>query len=109
MLQLQLPVAISLPLIPFQIIYLSFYLFPAQQDAVNAAQTATKRLPASCALQALQGGGGAGGVTAALVGGQMLAAVANPIQNPPLPNIPVGDDDDAEVISLSLILLMKQD
>ena len=31
-------------------------------------------------------------------GGQVLVAVANPIQNPPLPNVPVGDDDDAEVI-----------
>ena len=73
-------------------------MFAAQQDAVNAARTVMKRLPASCALQALQGGGGAGGVAAAPVGGQMLAAVANPIQNPPLPNVPVRDDDDAEVI-----------
>ena len=30
--------------------------------------------------------------------GQMFVAVANPIQNPPLPNVPVGDDDDAEII-----------
>ena len=108
MLQLQLPVAIAFPLILFWIIYFSFYLFAAQQDAVNAAQTATKRLPASCALQALQGGGGASGVAAASVGGQMLVAVANPIQNPPLPNVPVGDDD-VEEINLSLMLLMKQD
>ena len=55
-----------------------------------------KRLPATCAIQALQGGGG--GVAAALASGQMLVAVANPIQNPPLANVPVGDDDDAEVI-----------
>ena len=84
-------------------------MFAAQQDAVNAAHTATKRLPASCALQALQGGGGAGGVAAAPVGGLMLVAVAYPIKNSPLPNIPVGDDDDEEVINLSLMLLMKQD
>ena len=82
-------------------------MFAAQQDTVNAAQTAMKRLLTS--LQALQGGGGAGGVTATPAGGQMLVAVANPIQNPPLPNVPVGDDDDAEVINLSLMLLMKQD
>ena len=82
MLQLQLPVAILLPLISFWIIYFSFYLFAAQQEAINAARTATKRLPASCVLQALQGGGGAGSVAAALVGVQMLVAVANPIQNP---------------------------
>ena len=76
-----------------------FYLFTAQQDAVNAAGTVTKRLPASYALQALQSGGGAGGVAAAPAGGQMLVAVANPIQNPPLPILPVrDDDDDAEVI-----------
>ena len=98
MLQLQLPVTVSLPLISFQIIYFSFYLFAAQQDAVNAARTVMKRLSASCALQALQGGGGAGGVASAPVGGQMLVAVANTIQNPPLPNVPVGDDDDVEVI-----------
>ena len=82
-------------------------MFAAQQDTVNAAQTAMKRLLTS--LQALQGGGGAGGVAAAPAGGQMLVAVANPIQNPPLPNVPVGDDDDVEVINLSLMLLMKQD
>ena len=89
MLQLQLHVAVLLALISFWIIYFSFYLFAAQQDTVNAARTVTKRLPASCALQALQGGGGACGVAAAPVGGQILAAVANPIQNPPLPNVPV--------------------
>ena len=71
-------------------------MFAAQQDTVNEAQTATKRLPATCAIQALQGGGG--GVAVAPAGGQMLVVVANPIQNPPLPNVPVGDDDDAEVI-----------
>ena len=70
-------------------------MFVAQQDTVNAAQTATKRLPAFCAIQALQGGGG--GVAAAPASGQMLVAVANPIQNPPLPNVPAGDDD-AELI-----------
>ena len=51
------------------IVYFSFYLFVAEQDAVNAARTAAKRLPASCALQALQGGAGAGGVAAASAGG----------------------------------------
>ena len=71
-------------------------MFAAQQDAVNEAQTAMKRLPATCAIQTLQGRGG--GVVAAPASGQMLVAVANPIQNPPLPNVPVGDDDDAEVI-----------
>ena len=73
-------------------------MFAAQQDVVNAARTAAKRLSASCALQALQGGTGADGVAAAPAGGQMLVAVANPIQNPPLPNLPVRDDDDVEVI-----------
>ena len=72
------------------IVYFSFYLFATQQDAVNAARRAAKRLPASCSLQALQGGADAGGVAAAPAGGQMLVAVANSIQNPPLPNIPVG-------------------
>ena len=99
MLQLQLSVTVSLPLISFWIIYFSFYLFAAQQDAVNAAKTVMKRLPASCALQTLQGGGGAGGVAASPVSGQMLVAVTNPIQNHPLPKIPVmDDDDDVEVI-----------
>ena len=37
-------------------------------------------------------------MAAAPTGGQMLVAVANLIQNPPLPNVPVGNDDDAEVI-----------
>ena len=37
MLQLQLHVAILLPLILFQIIYFSFYMFAAEQDAVRAA------------------------------------------------------------------------
>ena len=98
MLQLQLPVAVPLPLILIQIIYFSFYLFAAQQDTVNAARTVMQRLPASYALQTLQHGGGAVGMAAAPAGGQMLVAVANPIQNPPLPNIPVRDYDDAEVI-----------
>ena len=58
MLQLQLPVAISLPLIFVldNIVYFSFYMFAAQQDAVNEAQTTMKRLPATCAIQALQSG-----------------------------------------------------
>ena len=71
-------------------------MFAAQEDTVNEAQTAMKRLPATCAIQALQGGGG--GVAVAPAGGQMLVVLANPVQNPPLPNVPVGDDDDTEVI-----------
>ena len=95
---MKLPVAVLLQLILFWIIYFSFYLSAAQQDAVNAARTAIKRLPTSCALQALQGGAAAGVVAAAPAGGQMLVAMANCIQNPPLPNVPVRDDDNVEVI-----------
>ena len=73
------------------LIYFSFYMFAAQQDAVNEARTAKKKLPASCALESLQGGGGTGGVAVAPAGEQMLVAV----ENPP---VPVADDDDAEVI-----------
>ena len=67
-LELQLPVAILLPLILFWIIYFSFYFFTSQQQAVNEVRTAAKRLPA---LQAIQVGASVDGVSEAPVSGQM--------------------------------------
>ena len=96
----------------FQLLHFCL-LITAQQQAIQQSTSATKRFATTCAIQAIQGGGSAPAVSAQLgVGGQMLVAIANPIQIAPqqegdntdtdnvLAALSEEDDDDIQVLLL---------
>ena len=77
----------------FQLLHFCL-LITAQQQAIQQSTSATKRLVTTCAMQAIQGSGSAPAVGAQLgVGGQMLVAIANPIQIAPQQQ---GDNTDTD-------------